>query len=115
LVCLLSVRRIWVRFEGFNIPVLVTNQVQTKVGVLFGDPNQGAGGNIMGHGGTYRVFLRKGGIDKKTGNRTVLASVIDSAELREEKVRIMLSSAGVVDEDGSYPEQATLEETLDYE
>jgi len=83
--------------EGFRIPVLVTNQVTTQIGVLFGDPNRGAGGNIMGHGGTYRVFLRKGKMDGSTGWRTVIASVIDSAELMEEKVRLLLTVGGVRD------------------
>ena len=99
--------------EGFRIPVIVTNQVQTNIGKMFGDPNQPAGGNIMAHAGTYRIFLRKGRLDKETGNQTVLASVIDSAELPQDKTRIMLSVAGVVDEDGSFPTQVTLEEVLD--
>lgn len=91
--------------DGFGVPVVVTNQVQTKVGVLFGDPNQGAGGNIMGHGGTYRVMLRKGKEDKNTGNRTILAQVIDASHLPEEKIRYMISEAGIVDEDGGMSEK----------
>lgn len=97
--------------DGFGIPVIVTNQVQTKVGVMFGDPNQGAGGHIMAHGGTYRVMLRKGSMDKKTGNRTILAQVIDASHLPEEKVRIMISASGIVDDDGSFGE--AIEETED--
>ena len=91
--------------DGFGVPVVVTNQVQTKVGVMFGDPNQGAGGHIMGHGGTYRVMLRKGRADKDTGNRTILAQVIDASHLPDEKVRYMISEAGIVDEDGGMSEK----------
>jgi DNA repair protein RadA len=91
--------------DGFGIPVIVTNQVQTKVGVMFGDPNQGAGGHIMAHGGTYRVMLRKGSMEKTTGYRTILAQVIDASWLPEEKVRIMISAAGIVDEDGGMSEK----------
>ena len=91
--------------DGFGIPVIVTNQVQTKVGVMFGDPNQGAGGHIMAHGGTYRIMLRKGREDKRTGNRTILAQVIDASHLPDEKIRFMISSAGIVDEDGSMSEK----------
>ena len=95
--------------DGFGVPVIMTNQVQTKVGISFGDPNQAAGGHIMGHGGTYRVMLRKGSMEKKTGNRTILAQVIDAAHLPEEKVRIMISAAGIVDEDGGMSEKTESE------
>ena len=92
--------------SGFRIPVLVTNQVQTNIGVVFGDANQPAGGNIMGHGGTYRVMFRKGRMNKGTSAdyQTSVASILDSSHLAPLKVRIMATEAGVIDEDGSYDE-----------
>jgi len=98
-----------------NIPLLVTNQVQAKVdGRGFGDPNQPAGGHIMAHANKCRVRLWKG------REHTKLVSVIDSSFLPEEKTRIAVSKAGIVDEDGTFPDYVigtkidfTLEEPSD--
>ena len=35
--------------EAFNLPVVVTNQVQANPAQFFGDPNKPTGGNIMAH------------------------------------------------------------------
>ena len=77
---------------GFNIPIIITNQVQTQINVMFGDPNRGAGGNIIAHAGDPRVMLRKGRGD------TSLASIIDSSELAPGKVRIRITAGGIMDE-----------------
>jgi len=45
--------------EIFNIAVVITNQVATP-DTFFGDPTT-AGGNIMAHSSTYRIYLRKSG------------------------------------------------------
>jgi DNA repair protein RadA len=57
--------------EIYNISVVITNQVQASPDTFFGDPTKAAGGNILGHASTYRIYLRKSG-----ENRT--AKMIDS-------------------------------------
>ena len=48
--------------EIYNVAVVYTNQVQAQPGVLFGGNSMiAAGGNIMAHASTYRIFLRKAG------------------------------------------------------
>jgi DNA repair protein RadA len=57
--------------EIYNISVVITNQVQSSPDTFFGDPTKAAGGNVLGHASTYRIYLRKSG-----ENRT--AKMIDS-------------------------------------
>src|SRR5919197_1936132 len=47
--------------EIYNIAVVITNQVQASPDNTFGsnDLLRAAGGSIMGHACTYRIFLRK--------------------------------------------------------
>jgi DNA repair protein RadA len=77
--------------EAYNIAVVVTNQVQANPASFFGDPNKPAGGNVMAHACTHRVFLRKG------GKGTRLATVIDSPSLPEEKARFIITEKGIED------------------
>ncbi|MCW4020142.1 MAG: DNA repair and recombination protein RadA, partial [Candidatus Bathyarchaeota archaeon] len=79
--------------EAYNIAVVVTNQVQANPTAVFGDPNRPAGGNIMAHACTHRVFLRKG----SKGIR--VARVIDSPCLPETPVRFLISEKGIEDTD----------------
>ena len=83
--------------EAFNVAVVLTNQVQAKPSVMFGDPNKPTGGHVMAHACNHRVYIRKG------RKNTRLIQVIDSPYLPEEKVRIAITEAGVTDSDGSYP------------
>ena len=84
--------------EAFNLSVVLTNQVQSKPDVVYGDPNKPTGGHVMAHACTHRVYLRKGRAN------TRLIRVIDSPYLPEEKVRIAITEAGIADEDGTFPE-----------
>lgn len=77
--------------EAYNISVVITNQVQANPTAFFGDPNRPAGGNVMAHASTHRVYLRKG------GKGTRIATVIDSPYLPEEKVRFKITEKGVED------------------
>lgn len=77
--------------EAYNIAVVVTNQVQANPTAFFGDPNKPAGGNVMAHACTHRIFLRKG----SKGVR--VARVIDSPCLPEKPVRFLITSKGVED------------------
>ena len=77
--------------EAYNVSVVLTNQVQASPATFFGDPNRPAGGNIMAHACTHRVFLRKG----SKGIR--IARVIDSPYLPEVPVRFMITDKGIQD------------------
>ena len=81
--------------EAFNLAVVLTNQVQAKPDQAYGDPNKPAGGHVMAHACTHRVYLRKG------RQNTRLVQVIDSPYLPEEKIRIAVTEAGICDEDGN--------------
>ena len=52
----------------------------------------------MAHANKYRVRLWPGRANTK------LVAVIDSSFIEEEKTRIAVTGAGVVDEDGSFPD-----------
>jgi len=75
--------------EAFNLPVIVTNQVQANPAQFFGDPNKPAGGHVMAHACTHRVYLRKG----RKGTR--LAKVIDSPYLPENSTRFKITEKGI--------------------
>ena len=77
--------------EAYNLAVVVTNQVQANPATFFGDPNRPAGGNIMAHACTHRVYLRKG------GKGTRIATLIDSPSLPERKARFAISEKGIMD------------------
>jgi DNA repair protein RadA len=81
--------------EAYNIAVVVTNQVQANPTAFFGDPNKPAGGNVMAHACTHRVYLRKG------GKGTRIATIIDSPYLPEEKTRFKITEGGVEDAEES--------------
>jgi DNA repair protein RadA len=46
--------------EALNLAIVATNQVVANPGQFFRDPNKPAGGNVVAHASTYRLFLRKG-------------------------------------------------------
>jgi len=77
--------------EAYNIAVVVTNQVQANPTAFFGDPNRPAGGNVMAHACTHRVFLRKG----SKGVR--IARVIDSPYLPDTPARFLITNKGIED------------------
>jgi DNA repair protein RadA len=74
----------------YNIAVVLTNQVQASPDSTFGgnDSLRAAGGNIMGHACTYRIFLRKVGRDR-------LAIMVDSPHHAYSQVRFTISEKGV--------------------
>ena len=77
--------------EAYNLAVILTNQVQANPATFFGDPNRPAGGNIMAHACTHRVYLRKG----SKGVR--VARVIDSPCLPEAAIRFLITEKGIED------------------
>jgi DNA repair protein RadA len=76
--------------EIFNIAVVVTNQVQTKPDTFFGDPTRPAGGNVIAHACTYRIYLKKAGAQR-------IATMVDSPCHPYTDVRFQLTEKGVED------------------
>ncbi len=72
----------------FNIAVLFTNQVGTDPAKMYGDPTYAVGGNIVGHGSTYRLYFQKRG--KKR-----FATAIDSPKQAVFDVEFALNEKGV--------------------
>jgi DNA repair protein RadA len=76
--------------EIYNIAVVITNQVQATPDTFFGDPTKAAGGNIIGHASTYRIYLRKAGQERK-------AIMIDSPCHPYGDTNFMVTDAGITD------------------
>lgn len=74
-----------------NIPVFVTNQVTTNVGLMFGNPEQPIGGNILSHTAREIIYLRKG----KAGSR--VAKLVDSNYLQDADASYMITEDGIQD------------------
>jgi DNA repair protein RadA len=91
--------------EVYNMAVIVTNQVSANPQAFFGDPNKPAGGNIMAHACTHRVFLRKG-----KGNSRV-ARIIDSPYLPERATHFLITEKGIEDDPNEKQDEKQEEET----
>lgn len=74
-----------------DLAVVVTNQVQSKPDTFFGDPTRAAGGNIIAHGATVRVYLRKGKGEQR------VAKMIDAPNLPEGEAVFVLAEEGILD------------------
>jgi len=95
--------------EIYNIAVVLTNQVQSQPDNSFGSWNGGdstraAGGNIMGHACTYRIFLRKAGRDR-------MAIMVDSPHHAYDQVRFTISEVGIQDVEGTKAIESTSSES----
>jgi len=75
----------------YNLAVVVANQVMSSPDIFFGNPMKPAGGNIVAHGCTYRIWLRKA----KEGKR--IARIIDSPKHAEKEVAFAITEDGVSD------------------
>lgn len=80
--------------EIYNVAIIVTNQVQSTPDTFFGDPTKPAGGNVIGHASTYRIYLRKSGTDR-------VAKIIDSPYHPYQDVRFTVNEKGIDDVDES--------------
>ncbi|MHA1647209.1 MAG: DNA repair and recombination protein RadA [Promethearchaeota archaeon] len=74
-----------------DVAVVVTNQVQSKPDVFFGDPTKATGGNVIAHGATVRIYLRKGKGEQR------VAKMIDAPNLPEGEAIFVLAEAGILD------------------
>jgi len=78
--------------EVHNIAVIVTNQVMSKPDMLFGDPTEPIGGNIVGHFSKQRIYLRKSKGDKR------IAKLVDSPSLPDGEAIFRVTENGIEDE-----------------
>jgi DNA repair protein RadA len=79
--------------EIYNVAVVYTNQVQAQPDNFYGngfDSMRAAGGNIMGHASTYRIFLRKAGHNR-------VATMLDSPYHAFSQVRFSIGEEGIKD------------------
>ena len=76
--------------EIFNIAVVITNQVLSSPDTFFGDPTKAAGGNIVAHSSTYRVYLRKSGENR-------VAKMMDSPYHPYSDTRFTINEKGADD------------------
>jgi DNA repair protein RadA len=84
------IHRLLRQADMYNVAVVVTNQVQTKPDTFFGDPTRPAGGNVIAHACTYRVYLKKSG-----PNRT--ATMVDSPYHPYSDIKFRITEKGIED------------------
>lgn len=76
--------------EFYDLAVVITNQVLASPSIIIGDPLIPAGGNVIAHGSTYRVFFRR------SGNYRI-ASIIDSPCHPFSETRFIITEKGISD------------------
>src|SRR5918995_1318755 len=78
--------------DVYNIAIVITNQIVSYPDVTHPgfDSVKAAGGNIMGHGFTYRIFLRKSGKNR-------VATMFDSPSQPFQHVKFSISESGIQD------------------
>jgi DNA repair protein RadA len=77
--------------ELYNVAVFVTNQVMSRPDVLFGDPTDAIGGNVVKHATKTRIYLRKSSGTKR------IAKLVDSPALPDGEVAYNVTERGVED------------------
>ena len=75
----------------YDVAVVVTNQVIASPDVIYGNPLKPAGGNIVAHGCTYRIWLRRGQNNKR------IARIFDSPKHPEVEVVFAITENGIED------------------
>jgi DNA repair protein RadA len=74
-----------------ELAVVFTNQVSSRPDVFYGNPLIHTGGNIVAHGATIRIFLRKGKGEQR------VAKVVDAPHLPEEDAVFSITEDGIKD------------------
>ncbi len=77
--------------ELFNAAIVVTNQVQARPDVFYGDPTKPVGGHIVAHTATFRIYLKKSKGDLR------VARLIDSPHLPEGEALFRITEKGITD------------------
>lgn len=70
--------------------IVFTNQVVTDPSMMFGDPVKPSGGNVIAHGSTYRIYIRKAGDNR-------LVKIVDSPYHPYSDVKIHIGAKGIED------------------
>ncbi len=76
----------------YDVAVVVTNQVLSSPDVFFSNPLKPAGGNVLAHGCTYRVWIKRG----KAGRR--VARILDSPCMPEVEAVFRITENGIEDD-----------------
>jgi len=74
-----------------DLAVVLTNQVQSKPDTFYGNPLRATGGNIVAHGSTIRIYLRKGKGEQR------IAKVVDAPHLPEGEAVFSILESGISD------------------
>jgi len=74
-----------------ELGVVVTNQVQAKPDVFYGNPLRATGGNVVAHGSTIRIYLRKGKGEQR------IAKIVDAPHLPEGEAVFSITGNGISD------------------
>ncbi|MFH1821306.1 MAG: DNA repair and recombination protein RadA [Methanobacteriota archaeon] len=74
-----------------DLAVFVTNQVQARPDVFFGDPTRPIGGHILAHSATTRIYLRKSKEQRR------IARIFDSPNLPEHEAIFKITEQGIKD------------------
>ena len=74
-----------------ELSVLFTNQVQSRPDVFYGNPLTHTGGNIVAHGSTIRIYLRKGKGEQR------VAKIVDAPHLPEGEAVFSILESGISD------------------
>ncbi|MGB5911432.1 MAG: DNA repair and recombination protein RadA [Promethearchaeia archaeon] len=74
-----------------ELGIVLTNQVQSKPDVFYGNPLRATGGNVVAHGSTIRIFLRKGKGEQR------VAKMVDAPHLPEGEAVFSITENGISD------------------
>lgn len=74
-----------------ELGIVVTNQVQAKPDVFYGNPLRATGGNVVAHGSTIRIYLRKGKGEQR------IAKMVDAPHLPEGEAVFSITENGISD------------------
>lgn len=74
-----------------DLAIVVTNQVQSKPDTFYGNPLKATGGNVVAHGCTIRIYLRKGKGEQR------IAKMIDAPHLPEGEAIFSITENGISD------------------
>ena len=74
-----------------ELAIIFTNQVSAKPDVFYGNPITHTGGNIIAHGATIRIYLRKGKGEQR------VAKIVDAPNLPEEEAVFIINEDGIGD------------------
>jgi DNA repair protein RadA len=74
-----------------ELGVVVSNQVQARPDVFYGNPLQATGGNVVAHGSTIRIYLRKGKGEQR------IAKIVDAPHLPEGEAVFSITGNGISD------------------